>query len=176
MRILYSLLSLISLFFVSPSKAEVVESHEYGFKIVQNYEINAKGKQIYNSILAPKNWWSSSHTWSKNSNNLYIEPFANGCFCEKLKNKGSVLHMNIVYIAPNKEIRMFGALGPMQFSGSTGHLILKITEKDNSSNLEISFIGGGYFSGGLNKLAPMADKMLSEQFSNLKNFIERENK
>ncbi len=173
MKYFSAFLLLIAFLFSTSANAEVLESNPNGFKIVQKYEINVNSKKIFRALINPKFWWSSSHTWSKDAKNLYIEPYANGCFCEKLNNNGSVLHMKIVYFEPNNEIRMFGALGPMQFSGATGHLIMKIVEKNNISNLEISFYGGGYFPGGLDKLAPMADKMLSEQFINLKKYAEK---
>lgn len=172
MSLRLGLLPALFIFCPQNTFAEVVTAKENGFKIVQNYELNSNASDAFKEIIKPKNWWNSSHTWSQDSNNLYIEAKAGGCFCEKLPNNGSALHMNIVYIKPNEELRMFGALGPMQFSGSSGHLILKLTPNGKKTNLQLSFIVGGYYEGGLDKLAPMADKMLSEQFSNYKKYIE----
>ncbi|MBN8649026.1 MAG: hypothetical protein J0L55_13820 [Caulobacterales bacterium] len=95
----------------SPVFADVIEAKETGFKIVQNYEIKTKSNKLFKQLIMPKNWWSSNHTWSQNAKNLYIEPYANGCFCEKLINNGSVMHMKIVYFAKTQGVRTTGKDG-----------------------------------------------------------------
>jgi hypothetical protein len=57
------------------------------------------------------------HTFSRNAANLSLELHAGGCFCERLKNDGSVQHMQVVYVAPGEALRLRGALDPLQIEG-----------------------------------------------------------
>jgi hypothetical protein len=72
-------------------------------------------------IVQPATWWDSRHTWSGSAANLSLAAASGGCFCERLPNGGSVLHMSTVNAVPNQKLVLFGALGPLQTSGAAGH-------------------------------------------------------
>jgi hypothetical protein len=95
-----------------------------------------------------------------------------GCFCEKLPNGGSVMHMTVVYAQPGQSLRLFGALGPLQMSGATGHLGWTLSETNGKTTLTQIYDVGGYMKGGLDKIAPGVDHVLSEQFDRLTAYVE----
>jgi hypothetical protein len=97
---------------------------------------------------------------------------AGGCFCEKLPNGGSVLHMTVVYAQPGQGLRLSGGLGPLQMSGATGHLSWTLAEKNGKTTLTQTYDVGGYMTGGLDKIAPVVDQVLGEQFDRLKVYAE----
>ena len=63
-------------------------------------------------------------------------------------------------------------MGPLMFSGTSGHLIWKLDEQDGHTVLTQTYYVGGYFQGGLDKLAPAVDDVLAEQLSRLKLYVE----
>ncbi|KAF0186003.1 MAG: activator of HSP90 ATPase 1 family protein [Hyphomonadaceae bacterium] len=159
--------------FSALANAEVLDANAGGFALKRTYEINAPRASVYRALIHPERWWSSSHTWSGTASNLSMSARAGGCFCERLANGGSVQHMTIVYAAPNQELRMFGALGPLQMTGASGHLNVKLEENGGKTNMSVTFDVGGYANGGLNNWALPVDGVLGEQFSALKALVER---
>ena len=68
-----------------------------------------------------------THTVSKDAANLSLELRAGGCFCERLKDGGSVQHLQVAYTAPWAGLRLRGALGPLQMEGVDGALAWRIS-------------------------------------------------
>ena len=85
--------------------------------------IHAPPEQIYAALGKIGQWWSSSHTFSRDASNLSLDLKAGGCLCERLKDGGSVQHLIVVYAAPAEGLRLRGALGPLQMEGVDGTLI-----------------------------------------------------
>jgi uncharacterized protein YndB with AHSA1/START domain len=125
-----------------PAAAEVKTVAANGFEVVSAVVTAAPPDRVYNAFGEIGKWWSSAHTFSRDAANLSLELRAGGCFCERLKNGGSVLHMVVVYAVPGVGLRLRGALGPLQ------------TE------------------GGRRQWAPRADRVLDEQLQRLKSFVE----
>ena len=57
-------------------------------------------------------------------------------------------------------------------SGATGHLGWTLAEKDGRTTLTQTYDVGGYMAGGLDKIAPVVDQVLGEQFDRLKIYVE----
>ena len=156
----------------SVSGAEVVDAQPNGFEVRRTAVFNAPADQVYAALSQPSRWWNKDHTWSGSAANLSLAPMAGGCFCEKLPKGGSVMHMTVVFAQPGQALRLFGALGPLQTTGATGHLAWILSEKDGQTTLTQTYDVGGYRMGGLDKLAPAVDKVLGEQFDRLKAYVE----
>ena len=154
------------------SQAEVVDAQPNGFEVKRVAVLNAPADKVYAALAQPSQWWSKDHTWSGSAANLSLAPMAGGCFCEKLPNGGSVMHMTVVYAQPGQGLRLFGALGPLQMSGAAGHLGWSLAEKDGKTTLTQTYDVGGYMKGGLDKIAPVVDGVLNEQFDRLKAYVE----
>ena len=148
--------------------AEVADVQPSGFEIRHEVVVAAPARVVWATLVQPSKWWSSDHTWSGSAANLSLGAASGGCFCEKLPNGGSVLHMSTVYAAPGQKLVLSGALGPMQSSGATGALTFVLAEKDGQTTVTVTYDVGGYFRGGLDKIAGGVDMVLGQQVVGLK--------
>ncbi|WP_426010246.1 SRPBCC family protein [Caulobacter sp. DWR2-3-1b2] len=153
---------------------EVVDAQPNGFEVKREAVINAPADKVYAALTQPSAWWNKDHTWSGSSANLSMAAMSGGCFCEKLPNGGSVVHMTVVYAQPGQGLRLFGGLGPLQMSGASGHLNWTLSEQDGRTTLTQTYDVGGYMKGGLDRIAPVVDRVLSDQFDRLKVYVETE--
>lgn len=163
-------------FILSPfmtARAEITDSSFYGFTVKHEYVVKANPDSLYKYIYRDVSlWWSPLHTFSGNAANLIMQPKANGCFCEKLADGGSVRHMTVIYTEPGKVLRLEGALGPLQEMAVNGVLTLEVKSEGEGSLLKFSYTVGGYSATSIAKLAPIVDRVLVEQFDGLKRFAE----
>jgi hypothetical protein len=158
---------------LNPLMAEVKDSTAAGFTIQDTMIIAANPDAVYHSLIADVGrWWDSAHTFSGNAGNLSIDDRAGGCFCEKLDNGGSVRHLEVVFAEPGKTLRMIGGLGPLQSMAVTGSMTWSLSKTDIGTNVKVIYSIGGYRPGGLQKMAPLVDKVMAEQLKRLKNYIE----
>lgn len=155
-----------------PVRADVVNAEAGGFQIKTTLSIAAPPAKVYAGLLKPAKWWSSEHTWSGNSANLSLSGKAGGCFCEKLDNGGSVLHMLVVYAAPGSELRLSGGLGPLQTEAAQGVLSISLAARDDGTELTETYTVGGYTKGGWIAWAPDVDAVVTEQLTRLKAYVE----
>ena len=96
-----------------------------------------------------------------------------GCFCEKLPDGGGVRHMEVVHFAPGKTLVMTGALGPLQTLAAAGNLAVELSAAEGGTQLAVTYALTGYLKAGMNTWASPVDSMIAEQFTRLKNYIER---
>ena len=156
--------------------AAVVQVNSTGFLVKHEVSVNAAPAKVYDALVGQVgSWWDSQHTYSGDSKNLVIDARPGGCFCERLENGGGVEHMRIVYVQPGAQIRMSGALGPLQASGLAGSLAWKLTADAGSTKVELTYSVGGYMQGGFEKMAPAVNDVLGEQLHRLKAFVETGN-
>jgi hypothetical protein len=157
-----------------PVTAEVKDSSAIGFTIQDTVIIATEPSDVYHSLVVDVGrWWNSAHTFSGNANNLSIDDRAGGCFCEKLENGGSVRHLEVVFADPGKTLRMIGGLGPLQAMAVTGSMTWSFSKIDTVTNVKVTYSVGGYRPGGLQKMAPLVDKVMFEQLTRLKEYIEK---
>ena len=154
----------------SGAHAEVTDRSEAGFEVVEKATIAASPGKVWDTIMHPARWWSSQHTWSGDAKNLSFDPA--GCFCEQLK-KGAVRHMMVVYADGATQLRMAGALGPLQSTGADGHLGIALKAAGAATEVTMTYDVGGYAKGGLAKVyAAPVDQVLGEQLGRLKKQVE----
>lgn len=158
-------------------QAEVVEQAENGFVARQSVEVPRSAAEVWAELLAPAKWWDKAHTWSQDSTGLYIDAQATGCFCELMPRdpkapegarRGSVEHMHVVHVNPNKVLLMEGGLGPLQGEAVTGKLaiILKPGE-GGKTRIFWEYVVGGYFRTKVSEIAPAVDGVLGQQLARL---------
>jgi uncharacterized protein YndB with AHSA1/START domain len=153
---------------------DVVDSAANGFTVKTTLHIKAPPRDVYHRMIRNiGDWWNPQHTFSGNSHSLSIEEKAMGCFCERLPNEGTVRHMEVVYLAPEKSLGMTGALGPLQTMAAAGSMRIEFTAEEGGTKLEVTYAVTGYLPAGMNTLAGMVDSVITEQFTRLKNYIER---
>ncbi len=157
----------------TPALAKVAAAHPDGFRIQVEVEIAAKPAAVWERLVRPNQWWNSQHSWSGNAKNLSLDPVAGGCWCETWRDS-TAEHMRVIYVEKAKDLRLTGALGPLQFEGVAGQMEWKLAPQgDAATKLTLTYIVGGYSEPGLDVLAPDVDEVLSEQVTRLKASLEK---
>ncbi len=154
---------------------EVKDSATDGFTVNISVDIHAAPSEVFSHIVQIGEWWSSEHTYSGDAHNLSIEQRVGGCFCEKLPNQGSARHMEVVFLAPGKTLRLSGGLGPLQPMAVTGTMTFNLSPSSDGTKLDLTYAVGGYLPGGLNTLASPVDFVLTQQMTRLKSYVETGN-
>lgn len=155
-----------------PAVADVVDTSPAGFTVSKTMTIAAPPAAVWDTLVAPRRWWSKDHTWSGDNANMSIDEQA-GCFCEKLPGRGNVVHARLIFVDRGHLLRMEGAIGPLQAYALTGVMTFELTPAANGTTLKMTYAVGGYVPGGLDKMAPPVDAVLSEQLAGLKAAAER---
>lgn len=164
--------SVLALLVAGAARAEVTDAQPSGFQVRHQVVIAAPAAAVWGVLVQPSKWWSSAHTWSGSAANVSLGAASGGCFCERLPNGGSVLHMTTVHAAPGQKLVLSGGLGPLQSSGATGAMTIALAEKDSATTVTVTNDVGGYFRGGLDKLAAPVDGVLGQQVQGLKSAVE----
>ena len=152
--------------------AEVVDSSVNGFVVRNTAQIAAHPTRVYTAAVdLLGRWWNPAHTFSNNSANLTLDAKPGGCLCERIAN-GGVVHLTVVYVDAQRELRFSGGLGPLQQMGVAGAMTWKLTEAAGGTQFEWSYTVGGYMPGGLATIAPAVDAVLADQLNRLKRFVE----
>jgi uncharacterized protein YndB with AHSA1/START domain len=155
-----------------PTHATVVEVAPAGFAVRHEIAIDAPPDRVYRAFVDIARWWNPDHTYSGSASNLSIDARPGGCFCEKLADGGGVEHMRVVYVMPGRQVRLSGALGPLQGSGLAGSMTWQLAAAANGTRLVMTYSVGGYMQGGFEKMAGAVDGVLGEQVRRLKDAAE----
>jgi hypothetical protein len=157
---------------VTNLEAKVADFSSGGFTIKHTMEVDASPAGAFQAFVDKIGaWWNPQHTYSGNAANLSIDARPNGCFCEKLQSNGGVAHMTVLFALPGRMLRMTGGLGPFQAYAVTAAMTVQFTEAANRTRVDFTYTVGGYVPEGLDKLAPVADKVLMEQLGRFEQFV-----
>ena len=157
---------------VGTAGAEVVDVSAQGMHLKQVAEVKAPAAKVYDALTRIGDWWSSAHSFSGDARNMRLEPKVGGCWCERLPNGGELRHLEVIAVEPGKALRLYGSLGPMQFSGAAGNMNWTIAEKDGVSTVTFDYAAGGYFKGGFPAFAPGADFVVGDALKRFKAYAE----
>jgi hypothetical protein len=152
--------------------AEVTDVAGGGFEIVEQVHVAAAPAAVYAAVIAPARWWDPQHTFSGSSANLTLDLKAGGCWCETLADGGSVLHLTVVQVVPGKSLRLRGALGPLQGMAVEGAMTFSVKSAGTGSDLQLSYVVGGYSKDGFERLSKTVDRVLGEQVARLQKLAE----
>lgn len=155
------------------SNAEVLQAQANGFSIRLEAPIMAPPESVY-SVLTERvgEWWHPAHTFSGDAANLSLDARALGCFCERLADGGSVRHLQVVFAAPGRMLRLQGGLGPLQGLAATGSMSWNLHAAEVGTRLELTYHVVGFLEDGMDPWAKPVESVLAEQVMRLKNLIE----
>ncbi|HEY6332478.1 MAG TPA: SRPBCC domain-containing protein [Blastocatellia bacterium] len=154
------------------ASADVADSGPGGFTVKVTAHIHAAPSDVYQRLVHNiGDWWSPAHTFSGDPHNLKIDERPQGCFCETLKT-GAVRHMEVIYYEPGKVLRMSGGMGPLQALPVTVVATFTLAPDSDGTRLELVYTLGGYSPQGLAGLAPILDRVMTEQIGRLKSYVE----
>ena len=154
------------------TNAAITDMAPNAFEVTETAHIAASPDKVYAALITPQQWWSSHHSFSGSAANFTFDARAGGCWCETLKDGGSVLHMSVINVVPGKLLRMRGALGPFQSTGMDGAMNIVLTPKGKTTEVAVIYNLGGYVWGGYQALPASADGVLGLQIYRLKQLIE----
>ena len=152
--------------------AEHKSSTDNDFTVLLRMQVKEPPKVAYAKFVAIQNWWHSSHTFSLNAKNLYIETKPKGWWGEKLPNGGFVKHMEVIFAAPGKMLRFRGGLGPLQSMPINGAMQVAFSPKEKGTEISLLYAVGGFVKGGVKRLGAPVDGVLKMQLHRLKRYIE----
>lgn len=155
--------------------AEVRSATDAGFEVASSAEIAAPPEAVYALITTPSRWWDGAHTYSGDARNMTIDAKAGGCFCEVVPSKvgdGSIEHARVVYAQPGKLLRLSGALGPLQAEAAVGTLTFTLKPTAKGTQVDMSYVAGGYLRMGSKVIAPGVDMVMGQQIAALKKAAE----
>jgi hypothetical protein len=120
------------------------------------------------------------HTDSGQASNLSLDAQAGGCLCERWRDAAgashSVQHAQVVLAQEGRVLRLSGGLGPLQDMPVVGVLTIATGPGTGAEAgqhfLRMTYRVGGGADAGLDKLAPVVDGVIGEQFKRLKSWIE----
>lgn len=158
-----------------PAQAEVTHVGDTGFAVLHVTQIAATPDKVWAALIAPQKYWSSAHSWSGDAANMYLDPQAGGCFCERLPTKSatgsslnSVEHMRVIYSESPRVLRMSGALGPLQSEAVVGTMNIAMEAYEGGTKISLSYVVGGYMRMKAADIAPAVDAVTGEQLLRLK--------
>ena len=118
-------------------------------------------------------WWNAGHTYSGKSENLSMALQSGGCFCERFPAGGGIEHMRITYVDPGKRIILTGSLGPLLYEATIGVMDMKFERIAGGSKVTMDYKVSGFADGGADKLAPIVDSVLADQFKRYREYARR---
>ena len=157
----------------SPAAAEVVSAGPNGFHVRQSVQIVIPTDSAYSGFGRVSDWWNKEHTYSGDSANLSMALNPGGCFCERLPNGGGIEHMRVSYLDPGKRIVLTGPLGPLLYEATAGVMDMKFERTAGGSKITMDYKAAGFASGGAEKLAPLVDGVLADQFRRYREYVRR---
>jgi len=159
-----ALLLLAALAAPQPAAADVVSAGPSGFVIRVVAVTDREPATAWQWLVRVQYWWSKEHTYSGDAANLSLDLTPGGCWCEKLPGGGFVRHMDVVYVEPERVLRLVGGLGPLQAMGASGALTFTLTPGgQGKTTITADYAVTGYLPGGFGDIAAAVDGVLTEQ-------------
>ena len=151
-----------------------------GFTSSFRAEIQTAPAQAWGAVRQLPRWWSPAHTYSGSAANLSLDAQAGGCWCERWRDAAgashSVQHAQVVLAQEGRVLRLNGAFGPLQDMAVVGVLTIVTATGTGAETgkhfLRMTYRVAGGSEAGLDKLAPVVDGVIGEQFKRLKALIE----
>ncbi len=113
-------------------------------------------------------WWDADHSYGGVAANLSLEAGPGGCLCETMENGGWVEHLRVIFVAPEKTLRLQGALGPLAEMGLQGVMTWTLEPAGESETTFTSkYLVTGTLEGGFEQLAPIVDRVNGGHFIRL---------
>jgi uncharacterized protein YndB with AHSA1/START domain len=172
MRVVIACAVAIVLTAAVPAVATVIDVAPNGFTVQVSAHIAAAPGKVYAALIKPALWWDSAHTFSGDARNLILNAKPGGCWCEKLADGGSAVHLTVVYVDPGKVLRLRGALGPFQAYGVEGALTWTLKASGGGTDVSVTYALGGYYKDGFEPWSKGADSVFSDQVERLNRLVE----
>lgn len=155
-----------------PAHAEVTSVSPNGFVSTFRQEVKASPADAFAAIGQLPKWWNARHSYSGKNENLRFGMKAGDCFCEDWGEGHSIEHARVLLVMQGQLVRMQGALGPLQELGATGILTLSTAQSEGKTYVRMVYRVTGSPDSNFEKLAPVVDRVMGEQFSRWARFAD----
>lgn len=168
MRPVFAGIFITASLWASIASAEIISSSPRQFELRHTAQISGSERDAWARLVAIRLWWASSHTYSRNANNLRLAPQPGGCWCERWS-AGAVEHARVLYIAPRKMLRLKAEFGPLQAMGVTGIMTFQLepSQAAGVTQIKVIYLVNGVPESKLDQLAPVIDRVIGEQIARL---------
>jgi hypothetical protein len=154
----------------APASAEVVSASSNGFHVRQTAQMVVPPVEAYSAFGRVGSWWNAEHTYSGKAANLSMALSAGGCFCERLDGGGGIEHLRVNYADPGKRVVLTGSLGPLLYEATAGVMDVQFDRIAGGTRVTMDYRVAGFANGGADKMAPLVDGVLAEQFKRYREF------
>lgn len=156
-----------------PLHAAVKDVTPAGFSIENSAVIAAPPARVWQVMTADiDHWWPKDHSWWGTASRLSIEPRAGGCFCE-IAGAQQAQHLQVVFVDPDRTLRMTGGLGPLQGMGLHGVAEWTLQADGAGTRVSWRYRAGGYATEDLSTLAPVVDRVQAQQLDGLVRWLQQ---
>ncbi len=164
---------LILLLIPASLQAEVIAAADGGFISRHELVLEATPADTWTALTGEvARWWDPAHSYSGLAANFSLDARAGGCFCEALPDGGSVMHLQVVFAAPGRLLRLSGGLGPLQGMGVSGAMTFALEALgDRRTTLSYEYVVSGYAPDGLAGLAGPVDAVQLGQLERLAAYL-----
>lgn len=150
------------------AEARVVDATPTGFTIENSRDVPVAPAAAWQALVRDvDHWWPKDHRWWGAGARLSIDPVAGGCFCERGANGVSAEHLRVVFVEPDKLLRMAGGLGPLQGMGLQGVMEWRLAPVDGGTRITLFYRAGGYAPEDLAAFARVVDGVQTLQLGSL---------
>ncbi|WP_135212437.1 SRPBCC family protein [Vitreimonas flagellata] len=152
--------------------AEVTSSSPSAFLLRAEAETSASPEEAWRALSRLNRWWNSEHTYSGDARRMSVDLRAGGCWCERWDGQ-SVEHGRVVLVMEHEGVRTLRfdtALGPLQELGASGVLTFTIAPHASGAKIIMTYRVAGDAGLGLDRIAPLVDTVVMEQFGRLERF------
>jgi uncharacterized protein YndB with AHSA1/START domain len=143
-----------------------------GFVSTFREELNVAPEVAWKAIVQLPRWWSPKHSYSGVAGNMSLDLQAGGCWCERWGEGHSVQHGQVLLVQNGRVLRLSAALGPLQDMAVNAVLTVVTSAQEGKVFLRMTYRVAGSPEANLDKLAPVVDKVIGEQFARLKTLAE----
>jgi uncharacterized protein YndB with AHSA1/START domain len=156
----------------APALAETSKVTPSGFVSAFQDALNLAPDAVWQAIAQLPRWWGDEHTWSGKAANMQLDLYAGGCWCERWSDGQAVMHGQVVLVQPGKLLRLYAQLGPLQELATSGVLTFTVGASEGRTQLRMSYRVAGSPEAALDKLAPLVDRVMADQFARLKAYAQ----
>jgi len=155
----------------SLARAEVKLAAADALLIEHHYRLAAPPARAWQALAHPERWWPQEHTWSGQRGNLSLRMALGGCFCERWKDGGAE-HGRVVMLRRGELLRLQAALGPFQELAVSGVLGIALAAREGGTDVTVSYRVSGTSEHALDRMAPMVDQVLDQQFGGFAHYAD----
>lgn len=161
-------IAMVGLALATPAMADVSSSGADGFVLTNSAIVPQPPQRVWRALVALPKWWDPAHTYSGKASHLSLSAKAGGCFCETIPSDGSEIeHGRVIFVRPNKALRLYAALGPLQSFAVVGNLSWTLKAVEGGTELRQTYLAYGKAEGGLSALASPVNSVMTIQFDRL---------